>query len=145
MQRRYRFVLLFVLTLSVIARADYSEHPRAKAVIDRLVGDFGFSHEEARAALSQASTEQRILDSMANAAEKTKTWQAYRASFVTEQRVAMGVKFLEEHRDHLAAAESRYGVPREVITAILGVETNYGRSEERRVGKECRSRWSPYH
>ena len=22
---------------------------------------------------------------------------------------------------------------------------NYGRSEERRVGKECRSRWSPYH
>ena len=25
------------------------------------------------------------------------------------------------------------------------VETNYARSEERRVGKECRSRWSPYH
>src|SRR2546427_3763098 len=24
-------------------------------------------------------------------------------------------------------------------------ETKYGRSEERRVGKECRSRWSPYH
>ena len=23
--------------------------------------------------------------------------------------------------------------------------TNKGRSEERRVGKECRSRWSPYH
>ena len=22
---------------------------------------------------------------------------------------------------------------------------NYPRSEERRVGKECRSRWSPYH
>ena len=25
------------------------------------------------------------------------------------------------------------------------VETIYLRSEERRVGKECRSRWSPYH
>ena len=24
-------------------------------------------------------------------------------------------------------------------------ETNLNRSEERRVGKECRSRWSPYH
>ena len=24
-------------------------------------------------------------------------------------------------------------------------ERNYRRSEERRVGKECRSRWSPYH
>ena len=32
---------------------------------------------------------------------------------------------------------------------ILGMETlglaGSGRSEERRVGKECRSRWSPYH
>ena len=30
----------------------------------------------------------------------------------------------------------------------LGISFNYGsnhRSEERRVGKECRSRWSPYH
>ena len=27
----------------------------------------------------------------------------------------------------------------------LWVHGSYGRSEERRVGKECRSRWSPYH
>ena len=26
-----------------------------------------------------------------------------------------------------------------------GVRTRFERSEERRVGKECRSRWSPYH
>src|SRR2546426_10315468 len=25
------------------------------------------------------------------------------------------------------------------------IKPAYGRSEERRVGKECRSRWSPYH
>ena len=32
--------------------------------------------------------------------------------------------------------------------AGVGIEivfVNDGRSEERRVGKECRSRWSPYH
>ena len=28
---------------------------------------------------------------------------------------------------------------------LEGVELNGKRSEERRVGKECRSRWSPYH
>ena len=28
---------------------------------------------------------------------------------------------------------------------ITEVITKYERSEERRVGKECRSRWSPYH
>ena len=28
---------------------------------------------------------------------------------------------------------------------VLGVHAYLDRSEERRVGKECRSRWSPYH
>src|SRR5256886_3110381 len=28
---------------------------------------------------------------------------------------------------------------------LMGVDPIAGRSEERRVGKECRSRWSPYH
>src|SRR2546428_12285507 len=31
------------------------------------------------------------------------------------------------------------------ISVTLGSNPNYNRSEERRVGKECRSRWSPYH
>ena len=30
-------------------------------------------------------------------------------------------------------------------TIVVGVPYDYDRSEERRVGKECRSRWSPYH
>ena len=39
----------------------------------------------------------------------------------------------------------------EVVSKILGVSARDAfrferdRSEERRVGKECRSRWSPYH
>ena len=33
-------------------------------------------------------------------------------------------------------------IERGKITAFIGPS---GRSEERRVGKECRSRWSPYH
>ena len=32
-----------------------------------------------------------------------------------------------------------------LILGILQGLTEYLRSEERRVGKECRSRWSPYH
>jgi len=38
-------------------------------------------------------------------------------------------------------------VPRgnEVVPLINGLAECFARSEERRVGKECRSRWSPYH
>ena len=40
-----------------------------------------------------------------------------------------------------AAVQKAYGSRRK----IAWVEVFAGRSEERRVGKECRSRWSPYH
>src|SRR5256885_15231623 len=33
----------------------------------------------------------------------------------------------------------------DVCAALERMEAHGGRSEERRVGKECRSRWSPYH
>ncbi len=39
-----------------------------------------------------------------------------------------------------------FSAPQEVILDMLSnIRTSQGRSEERRVGKECRSRWSPYH
>ena len=44
-------------------------------------------------------------------------------------------------KEALAAA---WGVEAMAITAISAA-LGLGRSEERRVGKECRSRWSPYH
>ena len=31
------------------------------------------------------------------------------------------------------------------VKKVIGIVSGKGRSEERRVGKECRSRWSPYH
>ena len=40
---------------------------------------------------------------------------------------------------HILISQHRDG---ELIHRIV---TRFGRSEERRVGKECRSRWSPYH
>src|SRR5256885_17228661 len=41
---------------------------------------------------------------------------------------------------------SKGGIPDQIDEVSLsGAPLGIGRSEERRVGKECRSRWSPYH
>ena len=49
-------------------------------------------------------------------------------------------------REELADCAKRGKLPRAVIVVDLyGQCADYDRSEERRVGKECRSRWSPYH
>src|SRR2546430_10320444 len=46
-------------------------------------------------------------------------------------------RFVHVERDHFAARELDQEVP--------DCRNRDHRSEERRVGKECRSRWSPYH
>ena len=43
----------------------------------------------------------------------------------------------------VAVAESLTGG--KVVSTLVSVPEARSRSEERRVGKECRSRWSPYH
>ena len=119
------FAFLALLSCAV-AFADYSQHPKAIPVIDRLVAEHGFSHDEVIAVLTQAKTESRILDSMKNAAEKTKTWTAYKKSFLVDRRIDAGISFYKEHQNQLRAAQERFGVEPSVIVAILGVETNYG-------------------
>ncbi len=111
---------------SSLAFADYSEHPKAQQVIERLVSQHDFSRDYVVGVLSQAETEPRILKSMKNAAEKTKTWTAYKKSFLVESRIDKGVAFYNKYRQALEAAEAQYGVAPTVIVAILGVETNYG-------------------
>ena len=71
--------------------------------------------------------QQDILDAISRPAERTLTWREYRPIFITQKRIDGGVEFLEQHRELLARAEDRFGVPAEIITAIIGVETFYGR------------------
>ena len=52
---------------------------------------------------------------------------------------------LDEVRKVFTDDEITVIVNRQLYAANYQRETHKKRSEERRVGKECRSRWSPYH
>ena len=118
--------VFWVMLCSASVMADYSTHPRAEKFVADAVAAHQLDEEQVWQALRLANTEQRILDSMANSAEKTKTWAQYRTSFVTDLRISQGKTFMLENAELLARAEAEYGVPPQVVTAILGVETNYG-------------------
>lgn len=59
-------------------------------------------------------------------APEERSWHAYRNSHVDAFRIKEGRRFLNRHSNSLAAAQRATGVPAEIITAILGIETNYG-------------------
>ena len=53
---------------------------------------------------------------------------AQRHRGLAPERIAQGVDFWRENEAALARAEQVYGVPAEIIVAIIGVETFYGRN-----------------
>lgn len=116
------------LSISFVASADYSQHPLAGAFVDEMVQQHGFTAEYVNQILSKAQKRQPILDAIARPAEKSKTWKEYRPIFIVPMRITNGVAFWNEHRTALARAEKEYGVPAEIIVAIIGVETNYGKN-----------------
>ncbi len=82
--------------------------------------------EEIRAMLATAEFRPDIIEAMTRPAEK-KAWHQYRPIFLTDKRIEGGVAFMHTHRKTLDKVSAETGVPPEIITAIIGVETFYGR------------------
>lgn len=68
----------------------------------------------------------RIMDLLDNQPEFTKSFWDYLDVLVTDERIRKGREILERYRSVFDQAERAYGVDRHIITAIWGVETNYG-------------------
>ncbi|MEM1110946.1 MAG: lytic murein transglycosylase B [Pseudomonadota bacterium] len=122
-----RAALIALLALPPAAGADYSSHPDAEAVANRLAEEAGFEREAVLAILAEAERKERILEAISRPAEKAKPWHEYRKIFLTEEREEAGVAFYAEYRETLERAAAETGVPAEIIVAIIGVETYYGR------------------
>ena len=119
--------LLFItLILNLFMFADYSTHKDSEKVIDELVTKHGFERAYVLEVLKDAKKRRTALNSVAKPAEKTKTWDDYKAIFVKKKRIVDGKQFIKKNIDTLQRAEKEFGVPKEIITAILGVETNFG-------------------
>ena len=119
---------------ALAAEEEISFDPQRNTQTQQLVDELaqqGVPSEWLEQALMQANYRQEVLDAMAGAAERRLRWFEYRDIFLTEQRIEEGAAFMQEHADTLARAQSVYGVPPEVITAIIGVETYYGRHKGR--------------
>ena len=86
----------------------------------------GFELDKLQRVMDKAVYRQSIIDAITRPAE-AKPWAKYRPIFVTPSRITQGVAFWNENAALLKKAEEDYGVPPEIIVAIIGVETRYGR------------------
>lgn len=128
---RIALFLFCLLTLTAMAgapldRQDVAARADVQQFIGEMVKKHGFDAKELNAQFKQVKFKQKIIDAITRPAE-SKPWFEYRPIFVTNTRINEGVKFWDENKEILKRAEQEYGVPPEIIVAIIGVETRYGR------------------
>lgn len=78
------------------------------------------------AALEGVAPDPRVLDKDYNQTEFTKTIWDYLDRAVSEDRIAGGQRALKANAALLQQIEAQYGVPKEVVVAIWGLESDYG-------------------
>jgi len=103
------------------------QRPELAAFISAMVDKHGFDRTSLQALFREVQLKPGIVKAISKPAE-SKRWDEYQPMFVTPARISGGVKFLDENSAVLARAEREYGVPAEVIAAVIGVETRYGKN-----------------
>ena len=94
--------------------------------IREMVQKHKFKQTELEEIFQQVKLHPSIIEAISRPAEG-KAWFDYRPIFVTASRIKGGLEFWKEHNAVLEQANNVYGVPSEIITSIIGVETRYGR------------------
>ena len=128
-------LLALLAALAALAHAQettFAERPEVQAFIRELVARHAFDEGELQTVFTRARREDGVLTAMTTQPELlSRSWESYRATFVNERLLKNGTAFWQEHRRSLERARGAYGVPEEIIVAIIGVETFYGRNTGR--------------
>ena len=113
---------------AVQSASGYEQRGDVRAFIDELVRDHGFSRKTLTRWFRDVRYQPKIVEAMERPIVAPPKWFEYAPQFLTAARIDGGVAFWQAHADALARAERDFGVPPEIIVAIVGVETFYGRN-----------------
>ncbi|MBW8371129.1 MAG: lytic murein transglycosylase [Thiobacillus sp.] len=86
----------------------------------------GISAATLDAALTGVTPVERVIELDRRQPEFLQTFADYLGRRVTPSQVALGQALMAEHADLLDAVEQQYGIPKAVLVAFWGLETNYG-------------------
>ena len=109
----------------------YERRADVRAFIDDMVAEHGFDRGELRRIFATAHFQPKIVEAMQRPLLEPPKWYEYAPQFLSAKRIDGGVAFWREHVPALLRAQEQFGVPPEIVVAIIGVETFYGRNTGR--------------
>jgi membrane-bound lytic murein transglycosylase B len=112
----------------LVHASPYAERTDVQGFIAEMETRHGFDAARLEVLFDRTQPIPAVLKAIAPPADPgIRSWAAYRQRFIEPRRIAAGLGFWKQHRATLAKAQALTGVPAEVIVAIIGIETYYGR------------------
>ena len=106
----------------------YSERADVKTFISEMREKHEFPESWLARQFDEAEFKPAVIKYILPPADpKVRSWKTYRSRFVEPKRIAAGRAFWREHAATVKRASDQFGVPEEIIVAIIGVETIYGK------------------
>ena len=122
----FKAFILFLISFTSFIYGDYSKNDEVRTFIELMVKNHDFDKNQLIKIFEDAEKRQNIIDSMNRPAEKKFSWADYKSRLISPMRIKNGVDFLKQHLPDLERAEKSFGVPKEIITSIIGIESSYG-------------------
>jgi peptidoglycan lytic transglycosylase B len=105
----------------------YAQRDDVRAFIAELAREHGFSRATLARWFADVRYQPKIVEAMQRPLLEPPKWYEYAPQFLSRARIDEGVAFWRAHEAALARAEAQFGVPPQIVVAIIGVETFYGR------------------
>ncbi len=131
MLRIYIVFLFSLASLSPPALAvEITDYPELGIFVDEMLEKHQFDEDTLLYVFDSADVREDILEIIARPGE-AQPWYKYKTRFLTREHVTRGKRFWSKNKTAIQQASGKFGVPGEIIVAIIGIETNYGRTPGR--------------
>lgn len=108
-------------------QTSYAAKPDVQAFIGKMVKSHQYDADLLQAAFAKIQARKKTISKSNNQPEVITPYYKYRTRFVETSRIREGKRFIRKNHTWLKKAEKEYGVNPEIIAALIGVETFYGR------------------
>ena len=132
-----RYILIFLIVfLYNVAHANDYKNNKVTSFINFMHKEHGYNKNELRLLFNEIKSESRLKKFFTRAPERTLTWNGcdkydatctnYKNLFVTKKHITNGTKYWQRNQEILSDVQKKYGVPPEIIIAIIGIESKFG-------------------
>lgn len=132
MSRILAFIFLSAISAAASTGASaggFAQREDVRAFIEEMHEKHGFDRAHLARLFRKTQPQPKAIKAILPPKDPSvRSWQTYHARFVGPSRIESGLRFWELHDRTLEAARRTYGVPEEIIVAIIGIETIYGRN-----------------